>query len=126
MRVLLDSHVVLWWLEDSRSLGPRCREVIERADQAYVSAVTPWELGIKRALGELTMPDGLVEALHSGGFIPLPIAADHAERAAGLPMHHRDPFDRMLVAQAQLEALTLLSADRSFDAYEVELVDARR
>jgi PIN domain nuclease of toxin-antitoxin system len=126
VRILLDSHVALWWLEDSDSLGVRCRELIEQADEAYFSAVTPWELGIKRALGKLSMPDGLVYALQSGGFVPLAISAEHAERAPALPIHHRDPFDRMLVAQAQLEALALVSADAGFGAYEVELVDARR
>lgn len=126
MRVLLDSHVALWWLEDSGSLGVRCRELIELADEAFFSAVTSWELGIKRALGKLTMPDGLADALASGGFLPLPISAQHAERAPGLPLHHRDPFDRMLIAQAQLEALALISADSSFDPYDVEVVDARQ
>jgi len=126
MRILLDSHVALWWLEDSGSLGARTRELIEHADEAFFSAVTPWELGMKRALGKLTMPDGLADALASGGFIPLGISVQHAERAPVLPPHHRDPFDRMLIAQAQLEALTLVSADASFDAYEVEVVHARR
>lgn len=126
MRILLDSHVALWWLEDSESLGLNCRGVIEQADEAFYSAVTPWELGIKRALGKLTMPDGLVQALTSSGFAPLGISVDHAERAPALPLHHRDPFDRMLIAQAQLEALTLVSADGSFEPYEVEVVDARR
>jgi PIN domain nuclease of toxin-antitoxin system len=126
MRILLDSHVALWWLEDSGSLGGRCRELIEHADEAFFSAVTPWELGIKRALGKLTMPDGLVDTLASGGFIPLGISVEHAGRAPGLPLHHRDPFDRMLIAQAQLEALALVSADGSFDPYEVEVVDARQ
>ena len=126
MRILLDSHVALWWLEDSGSLGSRSRELIEYADEAFFSAVTPWELGIKRALGKLTMPDGLADALASGGFIPLGISVQHAERAPGLPLHHRDPFDRMLIAQAQLEALALISADDSFRLYEVEVLDARQ
>lgn len=126
MRILLDSHVALWWLEDSDSLGVRSRRVIESADEAFYSAVTPWELGIKRVLGKLTMPDGLAEALASSGFVPLDISVDHAERAPGLPLHHRDPFDRILIAQAQLEALALVSADGSFEPYDVELVDARR
>ena len=125
MRILLDSHVALWWLEDSSSLGVRCRDVIESADEAFFSAVTPRELGIKRALGKLTMPDGLADALESGGFTPLDISVQHAERAPRLPMHHRDSFDRMLIAQAQLEAPALVSADSSFDPYEVEVVDAR-
>lgn len=125
MRVLLDSHVVLWWLDDSPAIGPRCRDLIGSADEAFVSAVTPWELGIKRALGKLTMPDGLVEQLESEGFDPLPITAAHAEQAPALPPHHRDPFDRMLVAQAQLETLVLVTADRAFADYEVERLDAR-
>lgn len=126
MRILLDSHVALWWLEDNDSLGERSRKVIEQADEAFFSAVTPWELGIKRELGKLTTPDGLADALVSGGFIPLGISVQHAERAPMLPLHHRDPFDRMLIAQAQLEALTLITADGSFDPYEVEVLDARQ
>ena len=126
MRILLDSHVALWWLEDSSSLGERTRALIEQADEAFFSAVTPWELGIKRAMGKLTMPDGLTDALARSGFTPLDISVLHAERAPELPPHHRDPFDRMLIAQAQLEALALVSADSSFDLYEVEVVDARR
>ncbi|MDE0615052.1 MAG: type II toxin-antitoxin system VapC family toxin [Acidimicrobiia bacterium] len=125
MRILLDSHVALWWLDDHVSLGVECRRQIEQADEAFFSVVTPWELGIKRALGKLTMPYGLVDALRSGGFIPLYISVEHAERAPALPNHHRDPFDRMLVAQAQLEALSLATADEAFNAYDVELIDAR-
>lgn len=126
MRVLIDSHVALWWLEDSSSLGAICRDAIERADEAFFSAVTPWELGIKRALGKLDMPDGLAQALTSSGFAALDISADHAEVAPTLPLHHRDPFDRMIIAQAQLESLTLVSADSSFEPYDVEVLDARR
>ena len=125
MRILLDSHVVLWWLDDSAEMGPRCRELIRHADEAFVSAVTPWELGIKRALGKLTMPEGLVDEFESAGFVSLSIAAAHAEVAPVLPSHHRDPFDRMLVAQAQLETLVLVTADRAFAGYEVEQFDAR-
>ncbi|WP_419928814.1 type II toxin-antitoxin system VapC family toxin [Candidatus Poriferisocius sp.] len=125
MRILLDSHVALWWLDDHVSLGVECRRQIEQADEAFFSVVTPWELGIKRALGKLTMPDGLVNALNSGGFIPLYISVEHAEHAPTLPNHHRDPFDRMLVAQAQLETLALATADEIFEAYDVELIDAR-
>lgn len=91
----------------------------------YFSVVTPWELGIKRALGKLTMPGGLAASLQSAGFISLPVSADHAERAPALPDHHRDPFDRMLVAQAQLEALTVVTADHASDPYAVERFDAR-
>lgn len=125
MRILLDSHVVLWWLEDNDSLGPKCRQLITEADEVVVSAVTPWELGIKRALGKLSMPDGLVDALESSGFASLPITPEHGELAPTLPPLHRDPFDRMLVAQAQLETLILVTADSALSSYDVELFDAR-
>lgn len=124
MRLLVDSHVALWWLADDAALGPQARQSIESADQVHFSAVTPWELGIKRALGKIAIPDGLVATLESGGFLALPIAARHAGHAPALPPHHRDPFDRMLVAQAQLDALTLVTADDALSAYDVQLLDA--
>ncbi|MGH1504541.1 MAG: type II toxin-antitoxin system VapC family toxin [Acidimicrobiales bacterium] len=126
MRLLLDSHVLLWWLEDNPSLGVESRAAIADADEVFVSAVSPWELGIKQALGKLTMPGDLAEAAEAAGFAPLTISLAHATTAPALPAHHRDPFDRMLVAQAQLEALTLVSADRQLAPYEVDLLDARR
>jgi len=102
VRLLLDSHVGLWWLDDHPSIGPRCREHLVAAEEVFFSAVTPWELGIKRSLGKILIPDGLVDALTAAGFMPLSITVAHAEHAPALPAHHRDPFDRMLVAQAQL------------------------
>ena len=125
MRLLLDSHVALWWLADAAELGPRTRATVADADSVYFSSVTPWELGIKRALGKLDLPDGMIDALVDSGFDPLAISAAHGEAAAALPAHHRDPFDRMLIAQAQHETLIIVSADRSFDDYEVERLDAR-
>lgn len=83
------------------------------------------ELGIERSLGKLDFTDGLVEALQGSGFVGLSITADHAVHASDLPPHHRDPFDRMLVAQAQAEALTLVTADRTLAPYDVQLLDAR-
>lgn len=124
MRLLIDSHVGLWWLSDDDALGPACRSAVERADEVFFSAVTPWELGIKRALGKLAFPDGLVDALVASGFVGLPIGIDHAVGAAELPPHHHDPFDRMLVAQAGAEGLTLVSADRTLAPYDVDLLDA--
>ena len=90
------------------------------------SAVTPWELGIKKALGKVSFPTGLADKLETEGFEALSISARHAEHAAALPPHHRDPFDRMLVAQAQIESLALVTADRNLDPYEVELIKALR
>lgn len=125
MRLLIDSHVALWWLSEAPVLGAKCREQLVVADEVYFSAVTPWELGIKRALGKLAFPDGLVAELIAAGFVALPISAAHAVRAQELPAHHRDPFDRMLVAQAQLEALALVTADRTLRPYDIEIIDAR-
>ena len=125
MRVLLDSHVVLWWLEDNKLLGSKSRQLISQADEVFVSAVTNWELGIKRALGKLSMPDGLRDVLAADGFDSLTITAEHAELAPELPSHHSDPFDRMLVAQAQLESLVLVTADSELAAYDVEQFDAK-
>ena len=125
MRLLVDSHVALWWLDGNDALGPTCRVDLERADEVFFSAVTPWELGIKRSLGKLSFPDGLAEALQDSGFVGLAITVDHAVRASSLPPHHRDPFDRMLVAQAQAEAVILVTADRTLAPYDVQLRDAR-
>jgi PIN domain nuclease of toxin-antitoxin system len=124
VRLLLDSHVALWWLADDPALGPSCRAQIGDADEVLVSAVTPWELGIKRALGKIDYPGQLVDALGESGFGFLSITASHAELAPSLPAHHGDPFDRMLIAQAQLEQLVLVSADRNLRQYEVDLLDA--
>ena len=126
MRLLLDSHVALWWLAAADDLGPECIALIESADEVRFSAVTPWELGIKRALGKIDFPDDLVAALGAAGFTELPITAAHADLAPRLPTHHRDPFDRMLVAQAQLEALRLVSADAALAPYDVGVFDPRR
>ena len=126
MRLLLDSHVALWWLAADEALGTDCEVQVRSADEVFFSAVTPWELGIKRSLGKIRFPDGLADALVSAGLVELAISAAHAERAADLPAHHHDPFDRMLVAQAQAEALVLVSADRSLRPYDIEVIDARR
>ena len=124
MRILLDSHVVLWWLDGHASLGEQCRDLIADADEVFVSAVTPWELGIKQASGKLRLPGMISEASKAAGFSELPVEAQHAELAPTLPLHHRDPFDRMLVAQAQLESLVLVTADTALSDYDVDQFDA--
>jgi PIN domain nuclease of toxin-antitoxin system len=125
VRLLVDSHVALWALEANPALGPGARSALEQADEVFFSAVTPWELGIKRALGKVDFPDGLVEALAAAGFTGLPITVAHASLAPALDPHHCDPFDRMLLAQARLEGLAIVTADAAFEPYGVELVDAR-
>lgn len=125
LRLLIDSHVALWWLANDRLLGATARSTIDQSDEAFFSVVTPWELGIKQALAKIAMPDGLSQELELAGFQPLGISIEHAELAPRLPLHHRDPFDRMLIAQAQLESLTILSADQQLAAYDVPQIDAR-
>ncbi len=126
MNLLLDSHVALWWLGDDSSLGHVATSAIELADVVYVSVVTPWELGIKRAAGKLELDVDLSAELVRVGFKMLPISTEHAERAPSLPMHHRDPFDRMLVAQAEVESLVIVTADDALGQYGHDLIDARR
>ncbi|MGI8627412.1 MAG: type II toxin-antitoxin system VapC family toxin [Geodermatophilaceae bacterium] len=122
MSLLLDTHAFLWWLDG----GPMQPDAMERiADPGVlvaVSAVSVWEIGIKRALGKLRFDGSLASAVGQGGFEPLAISSEHAERAGDLPGHHRDPFDRMLIAQAQVENLTIVTRDKQFNAYEVSVL----
>ncbi len=122
MTLLLDTHALLWWLADD-PLEPAARtRIADPGELVRVSAVSLWEIAIKRAIGKLEFEGSLVSHVHDSGFEPLPITGDHGERAGALPLHHRDPFDRMLVAQAQAESLTLVTRDPAFDAYEVQLL----
>lgn len=127
MRLLLDTHILLWWLGDDPNLAERAAAVIADADsEVVVSAATAWEIAIKRAAGRLDCPDDLLGALAANEFDTLPITADHAITAGGLPPHHADPFDRMLIAQARAEGLTLVSVDARFGDYNVDLLALRR
>ncbi len=121
-RLLLDTHVFLWWRSASRKLGATARRAITEADVVFVSAATAWEAAIKIALGRLRVPDTIEAGVVDSGFEKLPIGFPHAEAAARLPPHHADPFDRMLVAQARIEGLTLVTHDRRLGRYEVELL----
>ena len=126
MRLLLDSHTLMWWWENRRPrLGPQTQALIaDAANETFVSAATIWELAIKRATGKLQTPADLEEAVRLSGFVGLPITFQHAERAGGLPLLHRDPFDRMLVAQAQAENLTLITGDARIARYAVPTLSA--
>ena len=118
MRLLLDTQIFLWYLADSKRLVPRARTAIRGADRVFVSAASIWEAAIKTALGKLTVAlDDLVAGIAASGFSELPITAIHAARVAALPDHHRDPFDRMLIAQALHEPLHLLTADAALRRY---------
>ena len=129
MRVLLDSHVLLWWIGDAASLTPAARELFTTdAQELLWSAASTWELGIKAALGKLRLPEPLdrfvQRQLREQNLIGLPIYHDHAARAAALPPIHRDPFDRMLVAQALVENVPLLTRDAALSGYGVTCIPA--
>ena len=127
MNILLDSYALLWWLDDDKRLSKRARSVIANADNTvFVSAASVWEIAIKTALGKLADPDGAVPRLPAilmeRGMIALPISPTHAIEAASLPPIHRDPFDRMLVAQSKLESLALVTNDPIIKRYGVKTV----
>ena len=125
MILLLDAHALLWWLADDPTLRKNARSAIaDPSNDVLVSAASVWEIEIKRALGKLSAPDGLVEAIESAAFDTLPITADDAQRAGRLPHLHRDPFDRMLIAQATRLDAVIVSRDESFVAYGVDVLAA--
>ncbi len=124
MRLLLDAHILLWWLSSSPRLPKAARTAIEESAVAYVSAATAWEIAIKVAAGKLEFRGDLEEQLALNDFHPLPITLIHALLAAKLPRHHADPFDRMLVAQASFESLKLVTADPRLAAYGVPILPA--
>lgn len=116
--LLLDTHALLWSIGAPDKLSPRAKEaIVDGANVVYVSAASVWEIAIKRASGKLRAPDDLLDQIFEPGFLELPITAVHAERAGTLPPLHRDPFDRMLVAQASCERLTIVTTDARLAAY---------
>lgn len=124
MNVLLDTHVLLWWLNDDRALSQDAREVIGNEENLiFVSAATVWEIRIKEALGKLDVPPDFGQVLQAQPFLFLDITVAHANAIAALPPHHRDPFDRMLVAQAGVERLVIVTHDERFKSYGVPLIE---
>jgi PIN domain nuclease of toxin-antitoxin system len=121
-RLLLDSHILLWALTGSAQLSRRAREAILEAGTVYVSSASIWELGIKAEAGKLKTPEDLEEQFRAARFTELPITLRHAAAAAKLARFHADPFDRMLVAQASLEALTLVTSDKRLADYGIEVL----
>jgi PIN domain nuclease of toxin-antitoxin system len=122
---LLDTHALLWWLLDDAALPPSARRAIERAEAVYVSAASVWEIAIKQRLGKLPeLSIGVAELptlIGQSGFVPLPVHDRHAAAVAALPRHHRDPFDHLLIVQARMQGLKLVSRDPLFVAYGVTL-----
>jgi PIN domain nuclease of toxin-antitoxin system len=120
VRILIDTQVFLWWDQQLRRLSHPLRAAIEdEANEIIVSAATVWEIAIKRAIGKLRFDRPIVAAVLALGFEILPVAGAHAEHAGGLPPHHNDPFDRLLIAQAYLEGMVLGTQDRLMRPYGV-------
>ena len=124
MNLLLDRHAVLWFLAGSSRLRGEARAAIESADRAYVSAATIWEVATKAARGRLEVPSDFTDRLMHIGMIPLALEWEHGRVAGTLPLLHRDPFDRMLVAQAIVERLTIVTRDEAIALYPVPVIVA--
>lgn len=127
MNLLLDTHILIWLTEGSSRLSPRAKQVIEdENNQLSLSIASLWELTIKVSLGKLQLEIPIEQILEQfilpSGIEILPIQVEHLLGLRNLPLHHRDPFDRLLIAQAQAESLTLISSDNTFQGYEVEIL----
>jgi PIN domain nuclease of toxin-antitoxin system len=120
LKLLLDTHAFIWW-DDGKLPQPVVRR-IQRADQVFVSAVSAWEIAIKAGLGKMIARASVADALEDYGFLELPVRAAHADALKSLPPLHRDPFDRMLVAQASSENLAIVSRDAVLTGYKVPIV----
>lgn len=127
MRLLLDTQVLIWSLLEPDRLHPTARDAIQDgANELFLSIVTPWEIAIKKSRGRLDPPDDLDAQLAAKHISLLPISLQHTRAVESLPHHHRDPFDRMLVAQAQTDGLTILTSDRKIAEYQVAVMRASR
>lgn len=125
-RVLLDTHSLLWWLADHSSLGEKSRKIIsDERNDIFVSAVSAWEISIKKSKGLLKAPDNIDSIVEDEGFSKLSISLFHGEQAGNLENIHRDPFDRMLIAQAKAEGLELMTAEKIIPKYGLKVIDAR-
>jgi PIN domain nuclease of toxin-antitoxin system len=123
LRLLLDTHAALWWLSGEESFGDAAeRQLADKTNDILLSAAVVWEVAIKRSLGKLEAPDDFAATLLGAGVRGLPVTLEHAAAVEGLPWHHRDPFDRLLVAQASLEGAAIVSRDDALRPYAVDLV----
>ena len=127
MRFLLDTHTFLWWIADDPHLSERARQLIsDPENDIFLSAASGWEMAIKTQLGKLRLPDHfeqfIAEQLFRNNITSLPVMMSHALHVQSLPLHHRDPFDRLLIAQGQLEKMPIITTDSVFADYDVEIV----
>lgn len=126
MKLLLDTHVLLWWFDGGDNLSTKAKDVIsDPTNSTVVSVATLWEISIKQSLGKLRIDGDLRQHMRDQYFEELPVAGDHAVAVRNLTQHHKDPFDRLLIAQAQLEGLTLVTADHFIQMYDVSTLAAR-
>jgi len=126
-RLLLDTHALLWWLSNDRALGAAAKEAIsDGGNEVYVSAASTWEISIKKAVGKLEAPEDMDRIVEEERFLKLPVSLYHGEMAGCLPDYHRDPFDRMIVAQARAEGLTIVTSDPDIPRYGVPTMNAGR
>ena len=125
MNLLLDTHAFLWAIDNNPQLSQKAREsIIDGNNIVFVSAATAWEIAIKKSIGKLRIPNGdYLEELKLHRFTPLDITTEHALMVENLPPHHKDPFDRMLIAQAQVEKLTLVTGDAKIKAYNIPIIE---
>ena len=125
MNLLLDTHAFLWAIDNNPQLSQKAREsIIDGNNIVFVSAATAWEIAIKKSIGKLRIPNGdYLEELKLHRFTPLDITTEHALMVENLPPHHKDPFDRMLIAQAQVEKLTLVTGDAKIQAYNIPIIE---
>ena len=123
MQLLLDTHALIWWLSNDPTLSVKAKDAIANPDNiVFVSAASAWEISIKKSLGKLQAPNDLNAQIKKKKFTPISISIDHALTVEQLPLHHQDPFDRILIAQAAYEKLTIITRDRKFNAYEVNTI----
>ena|SRR5215213_4927918 len=122
MKLLLDTHVALWWQSDDRRLGREARRAIATADIVWVSAGAVWEAAIKAAKGRLRLREPLGVTVMADNFTELPVTLKHAEEFGRVPRHHGDPFDRLLIAQARVEGATIVTHDRALEPYAVPVI----
>lgn len=124
MQLLLDTHALIWWLSKDVKLSARAyKEIANPCNLVFVSAASAWEIAIKKSIKKLETPDDLVEQIKAKNFQPLAITIEQALAVEKLPMHHQDPFDRILIAQAQCLNLTIVTRDRQFNSYDVDLIN---
>lgn len=123
MKLLLDTHTALWFLADDDRLSPRAqRHLVDGTNRVLLSPVVVWEVAIKSSLGKLEVPEEYLSLLREGAAQELPVSIEHAAAVERLPWHHRDPFDRMLIAQARVESAVIVSADERLRAYDVDVI----